>query len=507
MKKVISLILCVLLVLSPLAVAASAADFDKPVTIFVDGLNTCDVFNTKSNEQIIPPSGDAILGQVTGNLGPIIASVLTGNYHIMEDELFEALDVIFGPMLCDENGRGIDTRNGYQIPTEDEIREFVESRDPAASPDDNYIRFTYNWCESIQNIAADLRTLIERVVAVTGEDVALIGFSMGTCVVASYLKMYDYEYVDSVVLLAGAYNGVSCCGEPFSYQLGTDSDAIVRFVESLMTGNDATNVFLRNLMLLLNKQGILDFAVDKIVWRLVEQLGDRVYDEAMPKIFARLPGLWSLVSLKDYPAARALIVKSGMYDDEYLAMLDWYHNEVQVNMESLLQGCLDRGIHLGIVAKYGFANVPVIPDYNRMSDTVISSCDEAYGATFADVGSTLGDGYTQAVQNGHNCLSPDNMVDSSTCTFCDYTWFVKNLTHARMPDCVFELSDYIINAKAQPTVWDGTFSQFLVFTPDETLETLNAENDYSIYTAAPRSTNVFKLFFNTVKSLFGLLKK
>ena len=56
------------------------------------------------------------------------------------------------------------------------------------------------------------------------------------------------------------------------------------------------------------------------------------------------------------------------------------------------------------------------------------------GATVANLWETLGDGYVQAIDDGHNHLSPDNRIDASTCALPDHTWFINEMVHCTTHD-------------------------------------------------------------------------
>jgi hypothetical protein len=74
----------------------------------------------------------------------------------------------------------------------------------------------------------------------------------------------------------------------------------------------------------------------------------------------------------------------------------------------------------------------------------------------------LGTDYEQAVNCGHNHISPDNIIDASTCMFPEYTWFVKGMMHTNFNSDYHNLVKWILASETQPNVFDNpNFPQFL----------------------------------------------
>lgn len=522
-KKILCVLLSCLLCAS-LLVPAFAEDIlpdgdEEPaehqkLVIFVEGIGARDLYDVNTGETLFPPSTNAIVSAVFKALPAIMKAIATQDTDVLEQPLVEAVNDLFLPIACDENGKPADnTAFDWEWYTEEEILNVYESDDPHAR-----VVYCYDWRLSMQDIVKGLHDYIEYVMEVTGvEKVSLVGFSMGTCTVMSYLKMYDYEYVDDVVLLAGAFTGVSSCGEPYSGQVALDSDALVRFVDGMINTDESfMNVLLNTALHALNDIGLLDKVID-LGTLLIDRLKPAVYEQVFAQTFATLPGMWSLIAPEDYDGAKAIL--GSKLSPEYTEIIDWYHYEVQANNEEIINGCFERGINFGIVTKYGYAVTPVISDINSMSDSVIDTKYESFGATCAPVGETLGEGYTQAVANGHDCIAPDNLIDSSTCRFCDYTWFVKNVAHSNEYRAMMDVCRPIIDADHQITVWDEApaaaegeeqevrYPQFCVF--DEAtgkVVPLSADNDYCRYTVDPSSENAITIFGNFVKNYISHVK-
>ncbi len=147
---------------------------------------------------------------------------------------------------------------------------------------------------------------------------------------------------------------------------------------------------------------------------------------------------------------------------ELIAKADDYHYNVQTRNEEILNGAIERGIKFGILVKYNLQGFPVGNNVNNSTDTVIDVKYASFGATAAPLGETLGEGYTQAVDCGHNHISPDNKIDASTGTYPEHTWFVRDFIHMRTARDYNELIAYILFSQEQVTVFSNpNYPQFL----------------------------------------------
>ncbi len=511
LKKILSYVLSVIMLMSVFSALAFAAENDKndvPV-IFVDGIASSDIINTETGESAFPPSANTILSGLSGAIAPLVSSLIGKDYSSLAGPINEAVIKIFEPASCDENGSPVyPTVSDYVKPTSQEIAEkYTESLGYTAT---DAIWFSYDWRLDMVTLASQLHDFIEYVLNETGaEKVNIMGFSMGTCVVMSYLHEYDYQYVENVVILAGGYNGVSTCGEPFSNKIALSSEAMIRFINTML-GKDFGGYMLQAVIDSFYQAGVIDGVIE-IAEDIVSAVMDDLYDNAFKETFAKMPGFWSLIPYEMYDDAKALLIGDNV-SEAYVNMIDYYHYEIQGNNEQIISEAISRGINFAIISKYGSTVPPCIESLDNIGDSVIDCKYSSLGATCAKAYTTLGDDYVQAVDDGHNHLSADGMIDASTCAFPEYTWFIKGLLHNEHYDCELALCDFIFNSETQPTVWDSeNYSQFLIYNNGE-LEPLTADNDYYKYedVTAPEESllakiiHVIKFIFAAILSLFGL---
>lgn len=512
MKKFLSIVLTITMLVSCMSLFAFAAEEVTPV-IFVDGIGSSDTVNTQTGETVFPPSADAIFSGISEAALPLMGAIAGGDYEKASEPLCNALITIFDGMACDENGDPVyPTTSAYTMPDSETIlsgKMAIETENLGFDAKE-IVYFSYDWRMDMQTVASQLNDLVKATLDATGADkVNLVGFSMGSCVVTTYLHDYGYEDIKDIVILSGAFNGVSTCGEPFSGQIAFDDEGMITFLKTML-GNSFSDKMINVLIDILHKSGILDSLL-KTAEELNYAILDDVFEKGLKTTFARMPGIWSVIPYNMYDDAKALLIGDNV-SDEFIEKIDYYHN-VQAKNQEILDGVIENGGHLAIIAKYGSTIPPVCVSQLNIGDMVIDTIYTSYGATCALANSDLGNDYTQAASCGHNHISADNMIDASTCTYPEYTWFVKDLMHADHTAAQWELIRFIFASEAQPTVADSdAYPQFLI-SIDEKIVPLTTENDSGKYGSNEDAQEGFfakiisflKSFFNTIKNFLANL--
>ncbi|MCR5781486.1 MAG: alpha/beta fold hydrolase [Clostridia bacterium] len=509
-RKIIAVISAILMLLPVFSLMIIAEEQSNIPTIFLDGIGSSDTVNGEG-DVVFPPQAGNILDAVKDAILPLMGSLVTGDYTSCEDDLSVAVQKMFDEIAMDENGvSATDADTAYVRPTPEEIRETVAKTEHNDKYD--YIWYSYDWRYDMQTLAGDFHDFIEYVLDATGaRKVNVIAFSMGTAVLMTYLHDYDYQYINNFVLLGGAFNGVNSCGDSFSGNITFSGTAFAHFFTGL-TGDNFGGKLLDALLVALYEMGLFNGVAD-LGTKIVDQTMDYLYENGLALTFGRMPGLWALMAPESYDPAKEKLLEGSGVSDEFIAKIDYYHDEIQANNETILNGALAKGVNWAIVGKYGYTIPPVTGEPNELGDGVIEGRFESCGATIALAGETLGDDYVQAVDDGHNHISADNIVDASTCAFPENTWMIKNSWHDDNFTAILGLIDWLLaHEDAQATVWeDNKYPQFLIYTKtSETLEPLTEENDVSGYAEVseepPGVLGFFRSILNLIFRIFNTIK-
>jgi hypothetical protein len=111
----------------------------------------------------------------------------------------------------------------------------------------------------------------------------------------------------------------------------------------------------------------------------------------------------------------------------------------RANFEENLFALRETGCEIFNLACYDVNLFPLCKEYKtKNADRVIHAASPAMGATFADLGETLGEGYeavgTYCDNPDHNHLSPDGVVDATTGLLPCTTWYFKAQAHEQLPE-------------------------------------------------------------------------
>lgn len=475
--QIISTVLAIIFLVSmpagvmALATQTPACNCGYDPVIFVTGIASIDIYKNLGSEQetvMFPPSMETIKAALApGTFTDLAKFAITGNWDYVADALIPVADKVLEDFGCNPDGT---PKAGTGI-------KWSYPPYPIHTPD--YAPgFYYDWREDPIVLAVELHDYIEYVCAVTGhEKVNLIAYSMGSICTMTYLERYGYDRVEGLLLSAAALNGVSCAGEPYTGNIKFDPAGIVRYVDSMIT-HDEQGDLIMSLLKLLEKAGVIK-SLAHITDNIIKNLEDRVYAEVLTPLFGTSLGMWSLIPDEYYEQAKELLLPDKEMYAELIAKADDYHYNVQTRNEEILNGAIERGIKFGILVKYNLQGFPVGNNVNNSTDTVIDVKYAGFGATAAPLGKTLGEGYTQAVDCGHNHISPDNKIDASTGTYPEQTWFVRDFVHMRNAQDYDDLINLILFSEEQVTVFsNATYPQFLrLDEKTNTISPLEAQDD------------------------------
>lgn len=508
MKKIISLILAISLLTGMTVMSASASDvperadlifaeseedvknLDKDIPVvsvpgfgetIYKGLDTEDESDDVS---LFGPDIRILLPALFKYIPGFLWGVITKNFDLVDNTLGPFVLDVFSDLGCNPDGTVKEGTGGKYSNEVEAKSEYGYS---------NRYSFSFDWRKDMHTLAGELNEFIEEVKDVTGSDeIAIVAFSQGNCIVSTYLYEYYYtetdpskrDDIEAVIFMCGAMNGVGSCEDPISGNISIDSISLLRFLKASLEGNFVLQG-LYYMVEMLYAVGLMDWLVG-IVNEYLESRLDSAVDPYLINTFGALPGFYAMMSPEKYAEAEEFIFGTPEKQEKYAGMLEknrYYHNEVQANLTNIIDSLMAEGKNVAIVAEWGYPIAPATSDNDRMTDFSICTSQESFGATCSDVDGILGLDYKQAevCECGGNHVSADLQIDASTCAYPDITWFGKNLKHDSGTRFWGDLFDLIIYSDEQITVWDyEDYPQFMENYEDAYLVPLTNDGTYAV---------------------------
>ena len=376
---------------------------------------------------------------------------------------------IFGAYALDKNGEASD---GTRIAWSWQGGALPDRKGP-----DGYAMHDYDllpdWRLDPFANADTLHAYIQAVKEATGSDkVNICGRCEAANVLLAYFAKYGYDDLNCVEFLASAARGVDAVSALFSGRLSIDPDALVRYREqNIDIENDLVRELVEALTVLSGDTYLLELAgVSLDIFNLVF-VNQKILAPLIRETYGTMPGIWCMVDKEDYPAALRNIF--GGHEEEYAGLiekLDHYDRVVRQHADELLLEAKNAGVKVAVFAKYNDLQTAPIGKYTKtLGDGSVNLTDASFGATTAPYGETLSASYLQAAaQNGTaNYISPDKMVDASTCVLPDTTWFIWGSGHLDFSNYIFDYLMRFLALNGEVTVFDDPdYPQYAVAQPD-----------------------------------------
>ena len=458
LKKIIALVLSLVMLMTVCIPAVAAedgkCDCGETPMIYVGPLGNTDIyanFGTEDEKILFRPDTKTILGIVAKVLPGVLLTVLTRNYDYLGDALISSVYDAMGEMALDENG------NSYPHVTVD----LELPTDPAHGIGRDYY-FSYDWRLDPIEIARQLKDFIAHVKELTGHDTVILkASSMGGVQMMAYFNEYGYDGIETAIFQCCPILGTSFAGDLLCKKVALDGKALLDFGVGAYQPVDAESTLLYFLFNTLYYSGLIDIVMP-IGERVIDNLLDRAYDELLTPVFGTLLGLWAFVPDCNYETAKAMQLdpetQAGL-----IAKADYYHYNVQCRAEEILNGAVDCGVKVMIVAGYNIMGTPLIESMYNDSDCTVDTMYASAGGTVAKMHETLGEDYKQAdCSCGHNHLSPDGKIDASTCILPENTWFIKDMLHSNGQPGIDGLYNWFAYSDEYYNVWSNPlYPQFL----------------------------------------------
>ena len=406
----------------------------------------------------------------------VIPEALKGlNFNLLVDKGIEAFQSWYGPIQMDENGDSIEKDLSYEESNWDDWQLYGQS---------DYFQFGFDWrLDPMENAKKldDYLTLLEETRSDKAGQYNFLVTSGSAPILFCYLKHFDPEMkrLASLVLNISMHNGVSMWGELAKGNMKLDTESLGKLkIEGISMGGGTLDVEgippLQPLLRILYEIGLFELP-ERIGKLAVQRIIDRVYEEVMIPYIFTMPSYWTYVPQKDYEAAKKFLLSDPKYAG-LVGKLEHYFTNVLPYADDMLLAAAAK-MKVGVRAGYGFPMWPIAGGTAVQSDNSVDTVYASLGATCSPVDQTFAPWYQQAKdcgKQGHNHISPDRMIDASTCLLPEQTWFAKNKPHGT-ENSYSGWYDWFRQARFLPTVInDDGYPQYVntVLVPDRNDNTM-----------------------------------
>lgn len=468
-KVVLSIVLAMILVVTTLAPAFASGkkcDCGTAPIVQVRGIGET-LYDGEGNPVF---SAENIIKGILPAIPGLTYYLATGDTDVLVDALKVAVKDIFAPVSYDNNLNrdSVVAVKGY---TSDSVESYVDMSEEHSGSEytlaqavynelgegHSYL-FIYDWTANPFDIAEDLNQFIQEVKEKSGHDkVSICAESMGGCMTNTYLALYGYDDVENLVMSNSAFNGLEMLGQLFIGNPEIDGEALAGLIVQSIYGSAEYASLIPYIPVF---EQLALFAND-----LFEKAGDRIYEEVLIPVFGYLPSFWCFIPEYHFEEAMEKMLPDA--GPELLAFVNEYYEKVASKTGDRVKEMVEsEDVNYFCVSNYNKFIAPVTETARWNSDGVIETYNTSGFATVADMGTTLGADYVQAVDMGRNMISPDNIVDASTCQAPMQTWFTKNWGHIAysLNDGTCDFYVWLLTANEQYTIDSNPqYPQFMYY--------------------------------------------
>lgn len=484
MKKLISVILAVSLIMSCAVVFASAAETktecggncDTCPSIVVPGIGQSNVWALDENgDYLLDDNGERIncfpayfnIGSIVKKvLGPALLTLLTQHDIGLSDALVDVVKDAFAVNMCDNNGKNTGSILVEKYPySVAECSEYEKGEIYGAIPlqdyaeqvgEDHLYFFAYNSFGNHLDAVNELYSYIQMVKAETGHDkVNIVPISMGGSIANGLLEYYPEVVNDlnKVVYIVPALNGSTIVGDVLSKDITfLDTDFLYNgFLETLMDEDEARMV-----------EVIARILPDEVLMQVLNAVVDSLVEDVMVNITS----MWALCPKEYYPALANKYL-SAPEKAEIRRQTDMYY-QAQLHSLDNIQNLVDNGVEVFNIVDYDYPLYQIGNSWNDDNgDGIIQLSSTSMGAYAAKVGETLPEDYKQANKHcsnpEHNHISSDRVVDASTGLLPDTTFYFDGQNHEKTArnDVIIKLATKLLATDEIKDVYSSAdFPQF-----------------------------------------------
>ncbi len=426
--------------------------------------------------------------EMAENLLPALAKgFVTDNWDDLYAGLETEISKIFANSLLDENGN-VTNNSGL---SESRKQQMENKRNNDQKGQKGYYGwedywFHYDWRLDPMETADVFHSFIQDIKRTTGcEKVGIAATCLGTNIVMAYVAKYGVEDIQGIGIDGSVVGGAEILSDVICAKFDVDPPALMRVLRDVEgLGMFSIDDFIMETLEMLVRTGFLESAISTTENIFYDKLVEGVTSALALSTFYTWPNYWACVTPEDYESAKYYVF--GQEGSEkrvkyagLIEKLDNYDREVRRRVPDLIQKIKDGGANFGVISKYGYQLIPICASSDEISDQFASVKRSSFGATTSSVYEPLSDEYIDLrISEGKGkYISPDKLIDASTCICPDTTWFIKGSSHSNWTTYELKILYEVATADRQLTVDDFPYTQFMVYnTESDTLYPMTEEN-------------------------------
>lgn len=457
MKRFISAVIAAVMVLTvfvPAFAKSKACNCGFSPVIYVGPLGCSDIvrdYGTENEQRLWKTDTKFLLKNASAILPQLLAGIGLNDSKSMGDALVKFVNDSFGDMALDKSGNSKKNVACNNLNWPEDGKHGKEYS----------FYFDYDFRLDPFTHADRLNKVIKEIKKLTGHSkVQLKASSMGGVVLSAYLEKYGYSDVETIICQCCPLWGTAVAGELFCGKVELNATSLRRYAQGaipFMDGGDFLQGTVYALTDILRAAGVWDLIVG-LGDKLIEDLGERIFNECLIPIFGSMPGIWAFVPQEYYNNALKFMKvdkSSGLY--KQIA----HYRTAQSNLVENLKKARASGVKTYFFCGYNIQRTPLVTAWHNTSDGTVDTKYASLGATTADIETTLSEKYIKSLKTT-KYLSPDKRIDASTCAFPDCTWFNRDWLHCNGQSAINEFYEVLLTSKKQLTVFSmKQYPQFL----------------------------------------------
>lgn len=318
-----------------------------------------------------------------------------------------------------------------------------------------------DWRMPMEWLADDLADQINYISKKTGKKVSVAAHSMGGSAISSYIMKYGTGKLSHITYLHSAFFGVNYIGDLYSGKCDIDSQGLLNMMTSSMGTSAVADILGASTLFKQAIPYIEEYikTEDPVLAEYKDIFGhtptyfDRLMVEYLLPYFGNNPSLFAFVKADRFEECKAYLKKAmkvaqkknlGLSDIKialnwasFENKIDFYQNTSHPSrkatghkaLSDILLAAEKKGVIISVFSAYNRAFMAIGESTRLHSDGVIDTKGTSAGATIADFNEQLPEDYKP--QGKLKYISPDGVIDASTCLFPEHTFFTKNVGHSQ----------------------------------------------------------------------------